>query len=328
MQRRGGMTSMHGKLPRLRPVFSLRTLVLAIALAACVFGLPQGKPPWELGFTIKGDFSDASFSPDRRMLAATYRWEPQLMVCDARSGKELYLLGDRLLSRHGGAASQRTCFLDSNSLVFLCGEKGELQLWDLTAKRLLDQADLGVIEGFCAKTGRAVTHPAGDQSNDVWDLTTTKSLLRRQKVDVGDHAYWATFSDDGSSLLVQTRNQFAWVPLESDAPIEYFDIRRKPDYRGHVSIAPKHDRFVACDSSGAYLYERGRLQTVRKLTTSACQQSAFSPDSRQLAIAQSGNGASRAGGIQIVGLDSGRSLFVDRGAIVLASSSIVRGPEY
>jgi WD40 repeat protein len=77
---------------RLRPAFSLRSLLLAITLAACALGYRVMPEPWQLRFKKDIEVSDVAISADGELLATGENDGPRISVWQASTGKELFRL--------------------------------------------------------------------------------------------------------------------------------------------------------------------------------------------------------------------------------------------
>lgn len=124
----------------LRPAFSLRSLLLAITLVACVAAIPQKLLPWERRFRKSGHFSDVKISSDGTLVACAGSDEPMIVVFHARSGEQkLSARGadEARWSMEKGTLPNSVNFGSDGTFVALI-YRPCISVWDLLTGRIVD----------------------------------------------------------------------------------------------------------------------------------------------------------------------------------------------
>jgi len=290
--------SPHWRWPtRLRPAFSLRSLLLAITLTACVLGYRIMPEPWQLRFFNDLYWSDVVISPDGELIATGEYDSPRISVWQTSTGKELFRFEspiNRVVSNtrydHG------LCFAD-NGRRLLCGNGIGLVNYDLATGRQSPVTPTAGWQYLFSPEGRRVAAYGSSSTIDVFEPDHQRMVVRSYQFE--DEPIQLYFSPDSSVLLVRTRDHYESVPLESGEqrskfklPPEYQD--EPHDYAFHcVAIAPSNRRITISNGLTILVYRRDQEQPVSSVVMPEeihISSLAWSPDSNTLAVGGSKKG--------------------------------------
>ena len=303
---------------RLRPAFSLRSLLLAITLTACALGYRILPEPWRLRFrTDASQFSDVTISPDGALLATGEYFAPRVTVWNVRTAAEVFRFDSannpgRSFVNKGSYFFHQLCFSDDGSRL-LCANGSGLITYDLqTGRRSHFTPTKGDTFVFSPQGKRVAVYRYDSQTIEVLKPGNDRtSMVRIQMDDVPDELM---FSPDSSVLLVRLLRHYEWVPLETNEPRVRLQIPASYQTPGEhfVAIAPNsHLLAISWDGGSIEIHSRDKEKPVAiiSIAWNVAPSLAWSADSRLLAIGTGALGDAKYSA-EIVDADTGEVLVI------------------
>ena len=282
---------------RLLPAFSLRSLLLAITLTACVLGYRVMPEPWQMRFTKEFDqidhyVSDVAISMDGKLLATGEDDGPRIIVWDARTGRELRRFESPInpvlsLVNKVSNYDHELCFADDGRRL-LCANGIGLVVYNLQTGT---QSPATPTEGgwyTFSPQGRRVA-VRGYQSTLIEVLKPgdeETSVVRLQMEDVPQAV---TFAPDSSALLAEFPDHCEWLPLAgNDPPSRLRFPESGPNDDGRYVAISANNRHVAIgDNSSLSIFRVGQELSTASFPIESrwdARSLAWSPDSKRLAV--------------------------------------------
>ncbi len=239
-----------------------------------------------------------ALSPDGQRLAISLVGGPEVMVWDARSGRELFTFHGHTRGVNCVAFDPEGRWIASGSGGFDRSDNGEVKIWDSRTgqERLTLGGHLvGVYSVAFSPDGRRLATGGMDQTVKIWDLATGQETLTLR----GHHneVWGVAFSPDGHRLVSASRDRTVRVwdgrPWQGGEPgQEVLTLRSHTGSVNSVAFHPTEQRLASGDSDGMVkLWDLSswRARSVdplsRTLRTHPMWALAFSPDGRWLATA-------------------------------------------
>jgi len=279
---------------RLRPAFSLRSLLLAITLVACTLGYRVMPEPWQLRFKQDIDHyvSDVAISMDGELIATGEDDGPRIIVWDARTGRELRRFESPInpvlsLVNKVSSYHHELCFANEGRWL-LCANGIGLVVYNLqTGKQSPATPTEGGWYTFSPQGRRVAVR--GYQSKLIEVLKPSEDKTSIVRLQMEDVPKAVTFAPDSSALLVEFPDHYEWLPLDRSEPasrLRFPESGPNEDDR-YVAISTNNRHVAIGDDSSLAVFRVGQenaMVTFAIESTWTARSLAWSPDSKLLAV--------------------------------------------
>jgi WD40 repeat protein/serine/threonine protein kinase len=232
-----------------------------------------------------------ALSPDGKRLAFSLVGEPEVMVWDTQTGRELLTLRGRIGGVNCVAFSSDGRWIASGSGNGNQPANGDVKIWDSQTGQervTLGERMHGVWSVAFSPDGRRLATGGGDQNVKIWDLATGQEALTLRE---HRHAVWSVeFSRDGHRLVSASVDRTVRVwdgrPWQEGEPgQEVLTLHGHTGSVDSVAFHPREQRLASGDSNGVIKLWEGWAGKESRTLRAKAQALAFSPDGKWLATA-------------------------------------------